>query len=114
MVDTPPECLANTISMPINNNKTPPAVLNAGKEMPRCDRKNSPNKAKENKITEAMITPLKAIDLLALASTPDVSAAKTAATSIGPIVAKNVAKATITVSNITCVANFYSLINSIG
>ena len=92
--------------MPINKSNIPPAVLKAGKDMPKCDKKNSPKIAKENNMIEAISTPRMAIFLLDLESYSDDSAANTAATSIGPIVAKNVARATIAVSKMTSVINF--------
>ena len=55
---------------------------------------------------EAIITPRMAIFILDLESYSDDSAANTAATSIGPIVAKKVARATIAVSIMACVINF--------
>ncbi len=94
VVEMPPEERANTISMPIRRSKIPPAALKAARDMPRPANSISPTRAKITKIMAATSVPRIAINSLCCDVSPAVNAANTAATSRGPMVAKNVARAT--------------------
>ena len=101
VVDVPPEWRANTMSIPINKRRIPPAVLKAASEMPKLLSRKSPIKAKTIRIEPAISTARTAICCLCLVVAREVRAAYIAATSGGPIVAKKVAKATVAVSIIS-------------
>jgi len=109
VVEVPPDERANTISMPISNSKIPPAVLNAASDIPRLAKRSSPIRAKTTRITAAINVARIAIDRLCLIVPVAVSAANTAATSIGPIVAKKVAKAKLAVSIIQLSLKYFHL-----
>ena len=77
----------------------PPAVRNAGSEIPNAINRPLPTTAKGISTIEAIRMPLTAVLLRRSGEYDTVRAAKTAATSSGPTVAKKVAKATPAVSN---------------
>ena len=104
VAEVAPDGRAKAISMPISISKIPPAVCRAAKDMPRLVRTNSPKTATINKIIVANKTPRSAMDRRSLNVDDAVSAANTAATSIGPTVAKKVARATPAVSHMVTLA----------
>lgn len=79
----------------------PPDILSAANEIPKPVRRCSPTSAKASKIPAAIKVPRMAMDRRSSEFAEVVSAANIADTPIGPIVAKNVVRASPAVSTIS-------------
>ena len=100
VVEVLPDERAKTMSMPISSSNMPPPVRRAAIEMPSANRSDSPMSANVIKMPVAISAPRTAMRRRCFGASSAVRAAKTAATSRGPMVAKNVASPTVKVSRI--------------
>ena len=98
VVEVPPVVRANTISMAISSSNIPPAVRSAASEIPSPPSTSSPTSANSTRIKVAIRVPRMAMDRRCCRVEFTVSAAKIAATSSGPMVAKKVARDSAAVS----------------
>ena len=88
VVVVPPEGRPNTMSIAISSSRMPPAMRSAGSEMPNSRSTASPNSANTSRMAVAISVPLSAIWRRSAGVLSGVSAANSAATSAGPMVAK--------------------------
>ena len=98
VVEVPPVVRANTISMAISSSNIPPAVRSAASEIPSPPSTSSPTSANSTRIIVAIRVPRMAMERRCWRVEFTVSAAKIAATSSGPMVAKKVARDSAAVS----------------
>jgi hypothetical protein len=81
------------MSIEISRSRMPPAILSAGNVMPNNRSSGSPNTAKNSRIAVAMSVPRSARERRSAWLFFCVSAANTMTRSAGPMVAKNVVRA---------------------
>ena len=103
VVERPPDWRANTMSMAMRNKRMPPAILKAGRLIPRVCSSQAPMKANMSRMAVASSVPLKAMRRRWMSSQPPVSAPNMGVTPNGSTTTNSTMNMLMIFSSVMCV-----------